>query len=432
MIALLAVAALSQTASGPPLPEALRSMAKGHYVGTDCALEPSGRVGALVAAAWQEAGTAKTAPAPQKPETPKEKKERERHEQDVKSDVEIGKKYAAEVEKEYKISKQQALVDRVNRIGDELEKIANDHRVRVSWGDSRLNKFDYQFKVVENKEVNAFSLPGGYIFVYEGLVKFAESDDELAGVLAHEIAHASFRHVATLQREAQKFQLATLPAILIAILSGGQTGAGVVSLSQLVVTAKGSGWSQEAELAADYGSFQYLQFTSYSPVGMLTFIERLARAQGTLENIDWGIFRTHPPSRERAEALTKYLEEAKIPIRRSLVSASARATSKTNPDSSVEIVFDKRTVVRFAGPDAAVRAEQAILRLNEFFDTVPELFEVGFTSEGSILGRRDVLFRLTDDDAKAAKVSRDVLTQETLKAMKRSLFLLAYRVWDAP
>lgn len=406
------------------------------FAGTDCAFEPSGRVGELIEAAWQESAQQKqeaTAPAaPPKQETAKEKRERERHEQDLKSDAEIGKKYSEEVDKEYKPTKQQAMADRVSRIGDELAKIANANRVQVSWGDSRLNPYEYHFKVVENKEVNAFSLPGGYIYVYEGLVKFAESDDELAGVLAHEISHAAFRHVATLQRESQKFQLATLPAILIAVFSGGQTGGDVVMLSQLVNMAKGSGWSQEAELAADYGSFQYLQHTQYSPVGMLTFIERLARAQSTLESVDWGIFRTHPPSRERAEALTRYLQDARIPIRRSLVSTSARASAKTNPDRSVEIVFDKRTVVKFAGADANARAEAAIEKLNEFFDTVPELFEIGFTPDGEIIGRRSVLFRLTDDDAKAAKISLDALSAETVKAMKRSLFYLAYRVWDSP
>jgi len=409
------------------------------FAETDCAWEPEGRVGRLIDAAWAESFQANQTPPPAKTEAPpakqetaKEKKERERHEQDLKNDVEIGKKYAAEVEKEYKPSKQQAMVDRVNRIGDELQKIANTTRVRVSWGDSRLNAFEYHFRVVESKEVNAFSLPGGYIFVYEGLVKFAESDDELAGVLAHEISHASFRHIATLQREAQKFQLATLPAILVAIFSGGQTGAGVMTLSQLISTSKGSGWSQEAELAADYGSFQYLQHTSYNPVGMLTFIERLARAQSAQESVDWGIFRTHPPSRERAEALTRFFGEAKIPIRRSLVSTSARATSKTNPDNSVEVLFDKRTVFKFGGPDAANRATQAVAKLNEFFDTVPELFEVTMTSDGSVYGRRDLLFRITDDDVKAANVTREALSSEALKAMKRSLFYLAYRVWDSP
>lgn len=382
-----------------------------------CALVPEGKVGTLVAEAWQE--------------SEKQKKERERHENDLKGDVELGKKYAAEVEKELKISKKQAYIDRVNRVAGELIPIAQTKQVKVTWGDPRLNKFEYTFKVVENDQVNAFSLPGGFIFVYEGLVEYAESDDELAGVLAHEIAHASFRHVATLQRESSKLQLIQLPAILIAILSGGQAGGDVLMLSQLLGQATGSGWGQKAELAADFGSFQYLQGSKYNSVGMLTFIERLARDQRTLESIDWGIYRTHPPSRERAENLTKYFTEAKVPIRRSLVSTSARTSVRTKNDGTAELIFDKRPIYTFGGELAANRAESAAGRLNEFFDSVPDLYEVSVTPDGAVRGRKEILFRITEDDAKATQKSVDALSAEALKNMKRSLFLLAYRIWDA-
>ena len=77
--------------------------------------------------------------------------------------------------------------------------------------------------------MNAFSLPGGYVFVFDGLVKYSESDDELAGVLAHEICHAKFRHVATLDKEASKLQAISLPAILIAIFSGGRVARSALS-----------------------------------------------------------------------------------------------------------------------------------------------------------------------------------------------------------
>jgi len=378
---------------------------------------PVGKVGAIVAEAWQESD--------------KQRKERERHEADLKADVELGKKYAAEVEKELKISKNQTYIDRVNRVAAELIPIANSKLVKVNWGDSRLNKYEYNFKVVENKQVNAFSLPGGFIFVYEGLVQYAESDDELAGVLAHEIAHASFRHVATLQKEASKLQLVQLPAILIAILSGGQAGADVLILSQLVGQASGSGWGQKAELAADYGSFQYIQHSKYSPVGMLTFIERLGRDQRTMESIDWGIYRTHPPSRERAESLTKYFNAANIPIRRSQVSTSARTTLREKEDGTAEIIFDKSPIYTFGGEIAKSRAEAAVGRLNEFFDSVPDLYEVTVTPDGAIRGRREILFRITEDDAIAAKKSVRDLSAEALKNMKKTLFMLAYRIWDS-
>ncbi len=117
-------------------------------------------------------------------------------------------------------------------IGGELAAIANASKVRTTWGDKRLNPFEYTFKVVE-EDVNAFSLPGGYIYIYEGLVKYAESDDELAGVLAHEIAHASMRHVATMQREAGKLSAMQNPLILAAILIGGAKGGDAMMVGQL-------------------------------------------------------------------------------------------------------------------------------------------------------------------------------------------------------
>lgn len=368
----------------------------------------------LVARAWQEAQVAKRDP---------------RHQADLDSDAKIGKKYSEEVEKEYKLSKNEEYVERVQRIGAEIGRIAREHQVTVTWGDKRLNPFDYTFKVVEDKDINAFSLPGGFIYVYEGLVKFAETDHELAGVLAHEVAHASFRHVATLQREASRLQSLTLPLILVSIFSGGTALAGLGPLAQLMGVAKGSGWSVAAEEAADYGGVQYMLLSDYQPVGILTFIERLAKAQRFLDRIDLGIFRTHPPSRERAERLMRHLTDRNVPIRRSQASLAYRVQLR-DVEGGVEAFFDQRRLMTFAGPDAQRRAEEAALKLNEFFDTVPDLFDVSIRSGGVITGRRQELFSVRPEDAALAKMSAAEVAQEASSAIKRSLYLLAYRVWD--
>ena len=390
-------------------------------------------LGSTPAALLQEPGTPPAQNQPQ--ETAKQKKQRQDHEADLKKDVELGKRVSVDADKEFKLSKNKEYIDRVNRIGQELAAIANSNKVKVSWGDARLNKFEYTFKVVSSKEdenqVNAFSLPGGFIYVFEGLIKFAESDDELAGVIAHEISHASFRHIATLEKEASKMQLVQLPALIIALLSGGRAGGDILVLTQLVGIAKNSGWSQQAELSADLGAVQYLQHSKYNPVGMLTFMERLARDQRSKEAVDWGIFRTHPPSRDRADAMVSYFNASHIPIHRSLVSTSCRTTAVPKPDGTVDAVFGKKPIFTFAGQDAKPRAEQAVKKVNEFFDSAPQLFEVAFTPKGEVLGRKEVLFKITDEDAAAAKTSVDALSAETIKAMKRSMFSLAYKVWDA-
>lgn len=369
----------------------------------------------IAEAAWQEAAQTKLDP---------------RHQADLDSDTKIGKKYTEEVEKEFKLSKNEEYVARVQRIGAEIATIARREQVTVTWGDRRLNPFDYTFKVVEDKDINAFSLPGGFIYVYEGLIKFAETDDELAGVLAHEVAHASFRHVATLQRESSRLQSLTLPLILISIFSGGTALGGLGTLAGLVGIAKGSGWSVNAEEAADFGGMQYMLYSEYQPVGMLTFMERLAKEQRFTDRIDMGIFRTHPPSRDRAERLMKHLGEKNIPIRRSLVSLAYRVQLRDVEDGSVEATFDQRRLMTFAGPDARRRAEEAALKLNEFFDEVPDLFDVSVRGDSTILGRRRELFRVRAEDAAVAKLPESEVARQSSDAIKRSLFLLAYRVWD--
>ncbi len=353
-----------------------------------------------------------------------------KHLAELKRDAEMGREYSAQVEKELKLSKDQELIDRLQRVADNVVRVANASAAKALWGDGRLNPFDYRFKVVEGKDINAFSLPGGYIYVYEGLLKYVESDDELAGVLAHEVSHAGFRHLATLLKEQSRFDLWSLPLVLVSLLSGSDAGGHVLLAKDLVNQVGRSGWSQKAEHAADFGAFQYLRGTSYNPVGLLTFMERLARDQRGLEAIDWGIFRTHPPSRDRADVLTAYLGEAEIPIRRSEVSTSFRAIAKPVESGGVEIVFNGRKIVRLAGNDAAERAESAIGELNAFFDQVPELFEVQVQPGGAVVGRKKTLFRITEADAGAEKTTLEELAQETQRALKRSLFMLGYRVWD--
>jgi len=356
-----------------------------------------------------------------------------KHEQDIKNDVELGKKYSAEADKELKASKDAEALKRLQRIGAEIADIANRTAAKTTWGDKRFSRFDYTFKLVEGKDVNAFSLPGGYIYFYEGMLKYVESDDELAGVVAHEIAHASLRHVATLQREQSKLNAIQLPLILVAILAsaqGSNSAADVLGVSQLIGAAAGSGWSVRAEQAADYAGFQYMVKSKYDATGMLTMMERLAKDERNGPSIDWGIYRSHPPSRQRADSLTKYMVAANVPIRRSTVTTSYRATVKPGDDQTVQVLFGGRKIVALGGTDALKRADDIANRLNSFFDSGPDLFEITNGDDGIILGRRQPLFRLTPADAQASKTSVEELKREALRNLKTAAFGLAYKVWD--
>ena len=349
----------------------------------------------------------------------------------AKDDDDMGRKIAVEVDKTNKPTDDLKMQARVDRIGNELAAIANAHQLIATWGDKRFTPFTYHFKVIKGEDVNAFSLPGGYIYVYEGLVKYVESDDELAGVIGHETSHAAFRHVPTLLKKSRQLSLITLPLIIASIFAGGGQAAILGPLASLGSQAIGSGWSVEAEKAADYGGFQILTFSKYNPVGMLTCMERFARDEHMGPAISWGIYRDHPPSLERAESLTAYLAAANIPIRRSLVSSSYRADVVPSSDGLAVIRFNGQRLHGFAGDDAIQRADASVEKLNQFFDLVPELYEARLGPDGNIYGRNRLLVTVTDSDAEAAKMTRSELAAQTLSAIRGALYTYGDRVWQA-
>jgi len=356
------------------------------------------------------------------------------HEQDMKTDSDVGAKYAVQVEKQCKLSSDRELVNRVQRIGAEMADIANQTHSIASWGDKRFNTFNYTFKVLDDPIPNAFSLPGGYIYVQSGLMKIIESDDELAGVLAHEISHAKFRHVATLQREASKLQLIQLPIILAAILSGSPNAGIAVEGSGLVGTTLQNGWTVMAEEAADYGGIQLMVKSKYNATGMLTLMEHL----GVLERsqpqyyANLGIFRTHPPSKERAESMLKYMKQYGVPVERSKVSTSFRAIVK--PDDkipgAVVVTFAGKSLFALAGNDALTRADEIAAKLNAFLDSTPEMYEVSAGPSGAILGGRETLFQFAHDDATAQSKTVEDLQKETVTHIRSALYTVAFRIWS--
>ncbi len=361
----------------------------------------------------------------------KQRKAQEQHEKDVKSDIELGKKYSAEVDKELKLSENTAAIERLERIGKELGDIANEHAVQVSWGDARHSEFQYSFKLVKGDDVNAFSIPGGYIYFYEGLLDFAESDDELAGVVAHEISHASFRHLATLRKESSKFDWVQLPLLIIAALSRSPDAVNALQAGNLAMQGLASGWSVKAEVAADYGGLQYLKLSKYNPVGALTFMERLQYRDRFQPKIDWGIYQTHPLSEERAKFILGKLKEMNVPVKRSQTTTSLSAKAIPQDDGSVNVFFGKTKIFSFRGPDSGARSLEAVERLNEFFDSVPDMFEVGMESS-RLTGRGRTLFRVEQSDTEIFDNSMELTLQDAATNIRKAVFDLAYRMWQAP
>ncbi len=378
---------------------------------------------AVVDINFQDPPTPPVVVGPQLPS--KEEKDAIRLKQDIERDIEQGKKIVEEIDKEVKASKNEEMNARLQAVGMEIAQIANDHQVIALWGDRRFAQYPYQFKLIEGDDVNAFSLPGGTIYVYEGLMNFTETDDELAAVMSHEICHAAFRHVATLEREQSKLNLINIPMLIVAAMSRDPKAMAALTATQLATQGLMSGWSVEAESSSDYGGIQLMVRSRYNSVGMLTFMERLEYRDRFGPNIDWGIYRTHPPSKERARLILQALGEYKVKIRRSAVTKTFSARSAP-VDGTFEVWFGNEKIHTFRGESAKERAAFAVLKVNAFTDTIPQMIQVG-SSGAVITGRNRELFKIESTDLDPGE-SMDTAIKETITTLKRIVFDLGYRV----
>lgn len=153
------------------------------------------------------------------------------------------------------------------------------------------SEYDYNIIVLDNAQINAFTIPGGNIYVFSGLISFCESPEQLAAVLAHEMGHVEKRH--TVDRLAREFGL----SVLFAIMTGGDT----VLLSDLYQTLISSGFSRSQEKEADQFALNLLEDASISPKSIASFFRKLNRENLAYdENIE--LVMTHPHNNTRIKA----------------------------------------------------------------------------------------------------------------------------------
>ncbi|MCC6443670.1 MAG: M48 family metalloprotease [Armatimonadetes bacterium] len=276
----------------------------------------------------------------------------------IENEIKKGQEAVVEVEKESKVVTDPELNKRVNTIGQAIAAVVDEKR------------FAYTFKILDEKDVNAFSLPGGFIYVNKGLLDYVRSDDELAGVLAHEITHAAHHHMVQMIEEQGKMSkwmdVLNLAVIAVMMSSKGNTeGAfNVLTTLQLVQIAKVTGLGRKAEFDADAGAIKYLKRTGYNPAGMYTFMARLSNEARLRPDVDYGIFQTHPISADRVARIEGYLEEMNIPINTRVV-LNLKSTVKSVQQNGREIgeVYYQDKLIYKTDPATAAEVSDRINRL---------------------------------------------------------------------
>ncbi|MEN6371770.1 MAG: M48 family metalloprotease [Armatimonadota bacterium] len=312
-------------------------------------------------------------------------------------EIQMGKEAAVEAEKNCVMVKDAEMIARVQRIGRSLADAANAQELPAGYGCPTLTKFDYTFKVIDSDDINAFSIPGGHIYVYKGLINACETDHELAGVLAHEIAHAAHHHMVYLLKEQSRIEGKTAIILVASLLGNMRSGdmSNVMMGAQYYKTGKISGFGQKAERDADLTAIDYLIQAGYNPVGMLTFLERLADHP---DLVNWGILQTHPHPWERVEAVKSNIEARGIEINRRAVttSNSARvAKSGDNKAGAYEVSVGQRFICKLKQESSAKAAAE---RINDLLDKGLQIREVK-VSENAVIARNQVIIEITDEDA---------------------------------
>lgn len=201
-------------------------------------------------------------------------------------EIQIGRQLALEVEQSAKMIDDEVVTEYINRVGQNI----------VLHSDAKI---PFTIKVIDSDEVNAFALPGGFFFVNKGLILAADNESELAGVMAHEIAHVAARHAMENAGKGQALSYGILAGI---IFTGGVAGTvlqNTAGLAQMLAFFK---FSRGAEEEADKLGVQYLYAAGYDPTGMATMFEKLASQNRKKASTLSKLFATHPQSVERRDS----------------------------------------------------------------------------------------------------------------------------------
>jgi predicted Zn-dependent protease len=202
----------------------------------------------------------------------------------------MGKQLSQEVEANCKLLEDTRINDYVNTLGQRL----------VRYSDAKV---PFTIKVIDEDQVNAFALPGGFLYVTTGLILAAETEAELAGVMSHEIAHVAARHGTKGATRTQIWNLASIPLIFV----GGPVGLAVRQVSQIAMPMTVMKFSRNFEREADTLGVEYEYAAGYDPEAFVDFFERM-NTNGKKPNFMARAFASHPMNQDRIKRAQKEID----------------------------------------------------------------------------------------------------------------------------
>jgi predicted Zn-dependent protease len=208
----------------------------------------------------------------------------------IEREMALGKQLAEEVTRQAKVQDDPLVAEWVNRLCQNLAR-SSDAMVPITC------------QVIEGDQPNAFALPGGFIFIYTGLIKLADEEDELAAAVAHELAHIAARHMTKQATKSTLLNAATIPISII--LGGGIGGYAVRQGAGAAIPAAFLHFTRADETEADYLGVQYMYAAGYDPTGAVSIFEKLQSLQRKKPGFIDRAFSSHPMDADRIQKTEK-------------------------------------------------------------------------------------------------------------------------------
>jgi|SRR5579864_1546357 len=336
-------------------------------------------------------------------------------------EIKFGAQIAQSIESHYRLITDPAQVARLSRVGDAIARVVE------------RQDLVYHFKIVSVPGINALSIPGGWVYVTEGMMRFVRSDDELAAVVAHEMTHVNHRHYYIQAARQARMGPALLLALALSVLA--HSPAPLLG-AQISMESVMNDYQRDLEREADLNGVAYLTKTPYAPIAMMTLMEHLAQETRFVGQPDPTGFEDHPLPQERVAYIHDDLVSRHIAIVRRPVEGYLRiAFEPAQPAAGAPVTLrvDGQPIVvlgaTVGGQGPADRAAAFAARLNSFFNRDPEPFDVrAVMVDGGwgVVGGETPLFEVTPQDAAFAQTSPEALAADIHAKLARVISAAPY------